>query len=72
MDGLERELGHGLDRLLYQMSLALELVCFFGGLGAVVFGSWEMYRPAGFIIGGLLLVIIGMLINRDRDKNRRR
>lgn len=45
---------------------ALEQGLCFGGLAAVTFGCWLVYRPLGFIIGGLLAVWISFAISAER------
>lgn len=27
-----------------------------GGVGSIAYGAWRVYEPAGFIVGGLLLL----------------
>lgn len=34
------------------------------GAGAVTYGAWLVFAPAGFIVGGLLLVALGFAISR--------
>jgi hypothetical protein len=33
-----------------------------GGLAAITYGAWLIYRPAGFIIGGLFAVVAAALL----------
>jgi hypothetical protein len=38
------------------------------GIGAVSYGAWAIYPPAGFITAGVLLILIGGILafaNRD-------
>lgn len=46
----------------------LQLALYVCGLGAVVTGCFLIYRPAGWIVGGLLLFGMSMLINREIEK----
>lgn len=32
-----------------------------GGVGAIAYGAWRIYEPAGFIVGGLL-VLAGAIV----------
>lgn len=34
------------------------------GTGAVAYGTWLIYEPAGFIVGGVLTVVGGILAAR--------
>ncbi len=34
------------------------------GTGAVAYGTWMIYPPAGFIVGGVLTVVGGILAAR--------
>ena len=36
------------------------------GVAAFVYGCWLIYRPAGFLVGGLLLLVISLLWDRER------
>lgn len=38
---------------------------FLGGCAAITRGAWLMYKPAGYLTGGLLLIGISFLIGRD-------
>lgn len=35
------------------------------GAGLVAYGAWEIYRPAGFIVGGVLLIAGAWLHGRN-------
>lgn len=35
-----------------------------GGAGLVAYGAWLIYVPAGFIIGGVLLILAAVLAAR--------
>ncbi len=41
------------------------------GLAAIVYGFWLMYRPLGFIAGGMLLFILALIIDRIQEHNTR-
>lgn len=47
---------------------ALSLLCYFGGLGALVYGCWLVYRPAGWIVAGLLIFGLSLLMDRAKGK----
>lgn len=34
------------------------------GAGGIAYGTWLIYQPAGFIVGGLLLLTAGVLAAR--------
>lgn len=34
-----------------------------GGLGAITYGAYQVYHPAGFIVGGLFAVAATFLLN---------
>lgn len=34
-------------------------VLLLGGAGAVSYGAWLVYVPAGFIVGGVLVMVLG-------------
>lgn len=31
-------------------------LCVLGGAGSIAYGAWMIYEPAGFIVGGILLI----------------
>lgn len=35
------------------------------GAGSISFGAWMIYHPAGFIVGGIAFVVIGVLAARS-------
>ncbi len=38
------------------------------GAGAIAYGAWMIYQPAGFVIGGLFVLVIGVLGARAQAK----
>jgi hypothetical protein len=36
----------------------------FVGIALVSYGAWLTYKPAGFIVGGILLMAVATLISR--------
>lgn len=36
----------------------------FCGAGSVAYGSWLVYQPAGFLVGGALLIVGGVLFGK--------
>lgn len=37
------------------------------GASGVAYGAWLVYEPAGFIVGGLLLLAAGVLASKGGD-----
>lgn len=60
---LKRALGPVADR-------ATVHALYFAGLGCVVYGCWLIYKPAGWIIGGALLFLFSMLMDREAKDTR--
>lgn len=40
-------------------------VLYYGGAALVVFGVWEIYRPLGIIVAGLVLFAVSLLMDRS-------
>jgi hypothetical protein len=40
-------------------------VLLLGGAGAVTYGAAQVYRPAGWLVGGLLAVVLGWRLGRS-------
>jgi hypothetical protein len=40
----------------------------FAGAGAFAYGAWLIYVPAGFLVGGVLLMALSMLIGRKLER----
>lgn len=36
-------------------------LCALSGAGLMSYGAWLVYRPAGFIVGGVLLLLAGVV-----------
>lgn len=36
-----------------------------GGAAALAYGAWLVYAPAGFIVGGLLALVGGVILSRS-------
>jgi hypothetical protein len=36
-----------------------------GGAGALAYGAWLIYQPAGFIVAGALALLGGVLLSRS-------
>ncbi len=47
------------------LTLAILAICL-TGLAALVYGSWLIYHPAGFIVGGLMLFLLSLVLDRER------
>ena len=39
----------------------------FAGAASLSYGAWLVYPPAGFITGGLLLLVAGVIASRGAD-----
>lgn len=39
----------------------------FAGATSLSYGAWLVYAPAGFITGGLLLLVAGVIASRGAD-----
>lgn len=48
------------------MASAALTACFLAGLALVSYGAWLAYHPAGFVVAGVLLVLIPVLERRGR------
>ena len=40
----------------------------FAGAGAIAYGAWLIYVPAGFLVGGVLLMTLSVLIGRKLER----
>lgn len=43
----------------------------FAGAGFIAYGSWLIYQPAGFIVGGTLLLVMVTAATIGRRKQRK-
>jgi hypothetical protein len=41
----------------------------FAGAGAIAYGAWLIYAPAGFLVGGVLLMALSILIGRKLERS---
>ncbi len=39
----------------------------FAGAAAIAYGAWLIYAPAGFLVGGVLMIAVSMLVGRRID-----
>jgi hypothetical protein len=39
----------------------------FAGAGAIAYGAWLVYVPAGFLVGGVLLMALSFLFGRKLE-----
>lgn len=65
MVGIGSQLRDGVDLLVLTIA---KHALFVGGLLGLAYGSWLIYRPAGFVIGGLLLIALAFLVDRSATK----
>jgi len=40
----------------------------FAGAGAIAYGAWLIYVPAGFLVGGMLAIGLSVLIGRKLER----
>ena len=48
------------------LPVACQELFFFGGMAAIVYGSWMVYHPAGPFIGGAMAMWIATAISAER------
>jgi hypothetical protein len=60
--GLRRSLARGVPHVLAD-GLG------FAGAGAIAYGAWLIYVPAGFLIGGALGMALSVLFGRKLERN---
>lgn len=53
---LAQRLAGGLRNVAPALATLAELVVLLGGVGLIAFGAWQVYGPAGPIVGGMLLM----------------
>jgi hypothetical protein len=41
----------------------------FAGAGAIAYGAWLIYVPAGFLVGGMLAIGLSVLIGRKLERS---
>jgi hypothetical protein len=41
----------------------------FAGAGLIAYGAWLIFVPAGFLVGGALLLVLSMLFGRKLESN---
>lgn len=39
-------------------------LCGFAGAGSIAYGAWLIYVPAGFLVGGTLMLVLSILFGR--------
>lgn len=44
-----------------RLAAALSDLCALSGAGSVSYGAWLVYEPAGFIVGGAILLGVGVI-----------
>ena len=42
----------------------------FAGAGAIAYGAWLIFIPAGFLVGGALLIAMSVLFGRKLERSR--
>lgn len=43
----------------------------FAGASAIAYGAWLIYVPAGFLVGGALLMVLSVLFGRRLEAGRK-
>ena len=62
--GLRKALAAAARRVPHVLADALG----FAGAGAIAYGAWLIYVPAGFLVGGGMLMALSMLIGRKLER----
>jgi hypothetical protein len=57
-------MGKRLSKVLSVLPGTLCDVAGFAGAGFISYGSWLIYEPAGFLVGGALLIVGGVLFGK--------
>lgn len=57
MKNLWAALGVGAAWLVVAMPALIRSAIAIGGAGLIAYGAWLVYAPAGFIVGGILLIV---------------
>lgn len=42
---------------------------FFLGLGSFTYGAWLIYRPIGYLVAGILCVLLSLILDKASDKD---
>jgi hypothetical protein len=50
--------------------LVFEKLFFFGGLSSISYGMWLVYKPLGYVVGGLMGLWLASLISAGRHEGR--
>lgn len=58
---MQKLIAAGFRRTCAAVPFVLREVAIVGGIALVAYGAWLIYPPAGFIAGGVLLLIGGIL-----------
>jgi hypothetical protein len=53
---------------MQKLILALPDALIVAGAAAVAYGAWLIYAPAGFIVGGILALAGGVIVDSKLDK----
>lgn len=54
-------------KLLKKLREALPLLLLLAGAAAVAVGVWLIFKPAGYIAGGMLLMAVAVMMIRGED-----
>lgn len=50
------------------MKSLLNNLSFFIGISALIYGTWLIYRPAGYIVGGVLVAYISLALDKHESR----
>lgn len=56
--------GRGASRTASALAAQVPDALMAAGIGAISYGSWLVYVPAGIIVGGVLVLVMGVLAAR--------
>ena len=43
----------------------------FAGAGSIAYGAWLIFAPAGFLVGGVLLMVLSLLFGRRLEAGKK-
>jgi hypothetical protein len=66
MNRVRRVVSYLRKKVSQVVPLIFEQGLFFGGIGAISFGAWMIYKPLGPIVGGAFGVWVSFLIAAER------
>ena len=64
---MKNAVGRGIKAALAAIPVIVRDLVGLSGAASIAYGTWVIYRPAGFIVGGMLAVIGAYLAGRRTD-----